>query len=124
MDLVKALPRATRGSCSNIGDQAWLVESDLHTLPDRAYTRAFCKTQSACRRETSLGNAKQECELLRSCEAWYTMAATAIGSGPIKRLSVWPERTDARVGVQRAGKSTTSLAPKTSLDQSNRCRPS
>ena len=65
MDLVKALPWGTCRSCSVIGDQAWLVESDQHTLPGGAYMRAFCKTRSAWRRETSPGNAKQECELLR-----------------------------------------------------------
>ncbi|KOS44598.1 hypothetical protein ACN38_g4521 [Penicillium nordicum] len=36
-DLVAALPRATRRSSLDIGDQAWLVEtleSDQHALPD------------------------------------------------------------------------------------------
>jgi len=33
--------------------------------------------------------------------AWHIMAAIETGSGPVRRLSIWLERTDAHVGVHR-----------------------
>jgi hypothetical protein len=38
--------------------------------------------------------------LHNTCGAWHIMAATA-GSKELRRLSIWPERTDAHVGVRR-----------------------
>lgn len=79
--LIKALPRATRRPCSGIGDQAWLVESDRHTLPD-----GVCGGLSARHGRPGGGRPPQVTrnENESSRGAWCTMAATATGLGPVK----------------------------------------
>lgn len=94
--LVKALPRTTRRPCSDIGDQVWLVESGRHTLPDGAFGGLSARHgRPGGGRPPQVTRNRSE----SSRGAWYTLAATATGSGLVK--SLYGPRGRMRVSVYK-----------------------
>jgi hypothetical protein len=82
------------------GDTSLVSREAGVALPARVlHAGLSVETWSAQLGEIPLGNAKR---VVTTRGAWHVMATTAEPQGS-RRLSTWPERTDAHVGVQKDG---------------------